>query len=226
MQTSPFKRWIAPGIIGATVVLLVIAAVFTLRKPQLDFDPMVGRAFLPPIGMPPFSLTDQGGQPFTRESLNGHWTIAMIGFTYCPDICPTTLLEIASFYKKIETGSDRVTPPEFVFFSVDPFRDTPEVVGKYVAYFHPGFTGVTGEPAEISGMVKELGLYYAYTDQEDDHILDDVLRKPAGEDYGVIHSTSLLFISPDAELVAMMSSPFKPDNILTFLKKLRAYYGD
>jgi protein SCO1/2 len=116
--------------------------------------------------------------------------------------------------------------PEFVFFTVDPFRDTPEELGKYVGYFNSGFTGVTGKPETISRLVADLGLYYAYTDPDDDQVLDDVLHRPAMEYYGVIHSSRLLFISPQAELVAVMSPPFRFDNVMEFLNALRKHHGD
>jgi len=226
MRISPNSRKLGLAAFAIIALLLAVAAIFLLRKPSFDFEPAVGRAILPPQKIPPFNLIDQHGKPFTNERLAGHWTLATTGFTYCPDICPTTLMEIAAFYKQLEAMPGERNIPEFVFFSVDPFRDPPEILGNYVEYFHKGFIGVTGKPENIHSLVTELGLFYVYTDQEDDHFLNDVLHKPAMEDYGVAHSARLLIISPEVELVAIMTPPFKPGNILAILEKLQKYYGD
>jgi len=220
------KRGARLGLFSIIALLLVITAIFALRKPELDFDPFVGRAILPPVKIPPFNLTNHRGQPFNSGSLLGHWTLATIGFTYCPDICPTTLMEMAALFTKLEGMPGYGRAPEFVFLTVDPFRDTPEELGKYVTYFHKSFVGVTGKPKNIHKLVTELGLYYSYTDPEDDHSLDDVLHRPAIEDYGVTHSIRVLIISPQAQLVAIMSPPFTPDKCVSVLKKLRTFYGD
>ena len=220
------KRGRRLGLLSIIALLLVIAAIFALRKPALNFDPYVGRAILPPVKIPQFNMIDHRGQPFNNGSLVGHWTLTMIGFTYCPDICPTILMELAAFFSQLEAMPGFGKAPEFVFLSVDPYRDTPEELGKYVAYFHKSFVGVTGKPENINKLATELGSYYAYTTPEDDHVLDDVLHRPAMKDYGVIHSSRVLAISPQGELVAIMTPPFRPENCLVVLKKLRSYYGD
>lgn len=215
-----------PLLIAAAVLAAVAAGVLFLKKPPLDFDPLIGRALDPPVAVPPFRLVDHRGGDISDQDLLGHWTLAFFGFTYCPDVCPTALNEIAAVYRQIGSGPGEGAAPEFMFFSVDPFRDTPEELGKYLGHFNPGFIGVTGRPEIIRELVAGLGLYYAYTDPDDDHVLDDVLQKPAKEYYGVIHSSRLLFISPQAELVAVMSPPFTFGNVMEFLNTLQQHHGD
>lgn len=213
---------------GSGAVLLVSIAffIFMLMKPGFSSDIPGVRLPAAPAKIPEFSLIDHQGRPFSGERLMGKWTLATIGFVYCPDICPTTLSQMAAVFKQLETTPSGVSMPELVFLSVDPFRDSPEILGKYVGYFHPKFTGVSGKPADIQQLVAGLGLGYSYADAENDHIYSDILHKPAIDDYVVVHSTGVLFFNPRAELVATMTPPFVPDEVIRLLSELRAYYGD
>lgn len=226
MEMNHKRKSIRAGLFGAVALLVVILTVFLFQKPALKITVSGAKVLTPAVELPQFSLIDQTGQPFNNKSLKGSWTLAMTGFTYCPDVCPTTLSIMAAFFTKLETLPNKGPPPRFVFLSVDPFRDTVEELGRYVAYFNKDFIGVTGTPERIKQLVSELGLYYVYTDPDDDHFLDDVLHKPAKEDYGVVHSARVLFISPETELVAILSQPFTADDVLTLLSQLRSYYGD
>ena len=220
------KKWVVAGLFGTICVVAAFGALlFFGGKPPLDLKDIGASALSPPLEIPEFSLIDQQGQPFNNDRLKGHWTIAMIGFTYCPDVCPTALAKMAEALNQLKaTPSDR-QPPVFLFISVDPFRDTPEILGNYVKYFHKNFIGLTGTPEHIGKLVKGLGLYYIYTDPDDDHFLDDVLHEPAKKDYGVVHSSRILFISPQSKLVAVLPQPFEADDILKVINKLRSYYG-
>ncbi len=226
METDLKRKWIRAGLFGAVCLLVMVLAIFVFRKPALKITARGGRALTPAVEIPQFNLLDHQGLPFNNDSLKGNWTLSMTGFTYCPDVCPTTLSKMAAFLTKLEAMPGNNRAPRFVFLSVDPFRDTVEELSRYVAYFHKDFIGVTGTPEGINQLVTGLGLYYVYTDQDDDHFLDDVLHKPAKEDYGVVHSSRVLFISPQAELVAVLSQPYEADDVLALFTQLRAYYGD
>ena len=94
-----------------------------------------------------FELINHHGQPFTEASLEGDWTLLFFGFTYCPDVCPTTMSFLAEVKENLvdtEAESTRV-----VMVSVDPARDTVEQLAQYVPYFHPEFLGVTGDFPDI-----------------------------------------------------------------------------
>ncbi|RPH43959.1 MAG: SCO family protein [Desulfobulbaceae bacterium] len=214
------------GLIITISMALAVTGAFLLRKPVLHIDVPGARILSPPVRVPPFSLLDQKGQLFSNERLAGNWTLATVGFTYCPDICPTTLSEMSAVFKKMETVSGAFKMPRFVFFSVDPFRDTPEVLEKYLAYFRRDFIGVTGAPEAIQSFANELGLHYVYSDPEDGQLVDGVLQKPAIEDYAVIHATSVVFITPTGEMVATMAPPFKTDEVVSVFEKLRTHYGN
>lgn len=210
------------------VVLFVVALLLRLAglsATPVQLDPRQGRLFSPPMHLPAFSLVDHQGRPFTNKNLQGHWTLALIGFTYCPDVCPLGLAKLADLYQLFDTIGPAVKPPIFVFFSVDPFRDTHEILGDYVTFYRPEFIGLTGAPDEISRLISGIGLYYAYADPGGTTIYKDVLHRPEPARYSVVHSAELLLINPKGELVAMMIPPFSASDVLSLYNKLRSKYG-
>jgi protein SCO1/2 len=127
--------------------------------------------------------------------LNGHWTLAFVGYTFCPDICPMTMAMLSGSYAEMV----KMLPPEqrlqLWFVSVDPKRDTVAQLGNYVGYFEqPAITGMTANHDQLFPFVRELGLMYA-------------ISTTTEEDYRVDHSASIVLINPKGQLVAM----FKPE---------------
>lgn len=141
----------------------------------------------PPRPLSPFTLSDHHQQPFTNADLAGHWTLLLIGYTQCPDICPTTLAQLAGVYPQLKAN---IANLQVVMVSADPQRDTPQRLAAYVPYFHPDFIGVTGPHPQLLPFSRELGLVYAMVDGQRE-----------GE-YLVDHSASLVVIGPDGALRA------------------------
>ena len=139
-----------------------------------------------------FSLTGQDGRPFTRGDLRGHWTLLFTGFTNCPDVCPATLATMADLDRRLERAD-----LEFRFVSVDPERDTPEVVRRYLAHFGPGLAGATGSRPDIERFTAGLGLA-------------QVVNPGVGGEYTVDHSTALVLIDPRARLAGYFQAPHRP----------------
>ena len=106
----------------------------------------------------PFTLEDGSGQPVTDRDFRGKFMLVYFGYTFCPDVCPTTLKAVADAMDKLGPDAAKVRP---VFITVDPRRDTPPVVKKYAAAFGPEITGLTGTPEEIAQVAKEYRVYYA-----------------------------------------------------------------
>lgn len=104
-----------------------------------------------------YALVDQQGQPIDQTMFVGQPSVLFFGFTHCPDVCPTTLAEISSWF---ETLGDEAAGMKAYFVTVDPERDTPAVLGDYVNWVGEGITGVTGEPAEIAKIAKAWGAHY------------------------------------------------------------------
>ena len=135
-----------------------------------------------------FSLVDHRGDAFTPERLQGVWTLVFFGFTYCPDICPTTMTFLNEFVGELE-GTE-VEDTRVVMISVDPARDTVEQLASYVPYFNPDFTGVTGEFLDIHRFATSLNTPFRKVpgqtgvDDQVDHSANVVLINPRGDYHG------------------------------------------
>lgn len=139
----------------------------------------------------PFSLIDSKSSPYTLENIKGHWSIVFLGYTFCPDICPTTLMELKNVYPQLKALNNKV---QVILVSADPKRDTPEQLDKYINYFHPEFIAVTAQHDKLLPFTRELGLVYAMTGE--------------GEDYLVNHSASIVIINPDGKISAVSKPNF------------------
>lgn len=104
-----------------------------------------------------FTLTAAGGKPVSLSDFRGKLTVLYFGYTFCPDICPTTLSDMAKVMKELGPKAKDV---QFVMVSVDPDRDTPEKLAEYVSYFDPSFVGVTGTPDQIAAAATPFGIFY------------------------------------------------------------------
>ncbi len=183
------------------VVAIVAIALGTWTSYRLVSPPPAPRVatVLPaPVTLPDFSLLDHHGQPVGREVFAGQWDLVFFGFTHCPDICPMTLQVLASARRQLaEAGAERL--PRIVLVSVDPERDTAEIMGKYVTYFGDENLGITGDLAEVRKLTGELGIYF---------------EKTAGRNgnYSVDHSTVVLLLNPAGEMHALFAAPHAAAN--------------
>jgi protein SCO1/2 len=160
--------------------------------------------------LPGFSFT-RVGPPLTNADLTGHWTLMFFGYTYCPDICPTSLATAKEMRDQVRAKG--ITPPEVVFVSVDPARDTPERLQTYVGFFDPAFVGATGDEAALAPLVKNLGVHYQRIDGSDkDH-------------YSVDHSAVIYLVDPQGRLKAIFSWPHDPATMATDYPKIIAPNG-
>jgi len=141
----------------------------------------------------------QHGNAIDRSVFDGQWDLLYFGYTNCPDICPLTLAELAKARQQLTAaGADA---PRIVFVSVDPERDTPDVVAKYVAYFGDANLGITGDLDQIRKFAKGLGIFFAKGREE-------------GGMYSVDHSSVVLVVDPHAKLRALFSAPHKADDFV------------
>ena len=134
-----------------------------------------------------FSLIDHHGSPFTREDLIDQWTLIFFGFTHCPDICPTTMAELAEL--KAQLVGTEASDARVVMLSVDPARDTPERLAQYVPYFHADFVGVTGDFTDILSFAQRLNAPFRKVSEPDgayqmEHSANVMLMNPRGDYHG------------------------------------------
>lgn len=155
--------------------------------------------------LPAIELIDQDGQPFTTEALRGRWHILFFGFTACPDICPTTLSDMRRIFGQLP--SEMREQLRLILVTADPARDTPEQLKTYLGYYRAGFTGLTGEMAQLQKLSKALGLPFVAPGETEGN-------------YSVAHSANLALISPDGTLRGHIRAPFKLDALPQALKQI------
>jgi protein SCO1/2 len=198
------------NIIIALVLGIAIAAGFALSLRDAR-EPVVSlTATVLPAGneLPDFALLDQYGAAVGRSVFEGQWDVVFFGFTNCPDICPTTMTVLGQARRELDARGQNPLP-RIVLVSVDPERDTPEAMARYVAYFGDDNLGLTGEFAEIRKLTDALGVFFQKAGA-------------GGEAYGVDHSTVVLVIDPEGRLKALFSAPHEVANLVHDLPLIMA----
>jgi protein SCO1/2 len=195
---------------GALPVAIGLIVALVLGLGRSDDPPgIAGFVYPEPKVIAPFSLSTQDGKPFDLESLKGKWSFVYFGYTYCPDVCPTTLAELARARKLLEEGGmDAAT--QYVFVSIDPQRDTPRRLAQYVAFFDRTFLGATGSDEALSGLTRQIGVAYAFPEGK------------KGGRYAVDHSSIVALFDPDARLHAVFTPPQEAQGIAEGFRKIRA----
>jgi len=144
-------------LILASLGLLAAAVAVWLLLPRLLPYNYHGTALEPAKPVADFTLAGSGGKPVKLSDFRDKLTVLYFGYTYCPDVCPTTLAELAQGLQGLGRKADQV---QVAMVTVDPERDTPEVLAKYVANFDPRFIGLSGTPDQIAAAAASLGIYY------------------------------------------------------------------
>jgi protein SCO1 len=152
----------------------------------------------------PFRLTDQDGRVVTDADFHGKWLLLYFGYTHCPDACPTALNAIAEALDRLGPTRDKIRP---VFVTLDPERDTPEVLKSYTSAFQAGVVGLTGSPAQIQMVAKEYRITYRKHPE------------PKGDDYTVDHTSIIFLIDPKGKPVSLFSHETPPDRLSRRLKE-------
>lgn len=173
--------------LAVTLALLVVGPLAgCTQQPSAD-PPLAGAR----IGGP-FTLTDQDGRTVTDRDLAGRYRIVYFGYTFCPDVCPTDVQNIAAGLRLLEQDdaalAQRIVP---VFVTIDPARDTPAVLKRFVAAFHPRLVGLTGSADAIARVAKEYGIYFARGAGNADGYLMD-------------HSRQIYLFDPDGKPLALL----------------------
>ncbi len=151
--------------------------------------------------LPDFTLIDQEGGSFTRESLEDNWNLLFFGFSHCPDICPATLQILSAARDRLAVeGQPEFELPRIVLISVDPERDTPDVLKSYVANFDSNIIGLTGDMSEVQKITGRLGIFHAKSSVHHGG-------------YNVDHTSAVLVINPYAQFHALFSAPYSVDDL-------------
>lgn len=181
-------------IAGVAIVAALAGALLarTFLSPSAPASLQSGTEIVPPRPLQSFALIDHNAKPFAREQLEGKWSLLFFGFASCGDICPTTMAMLSSTVKSLDDLPE-AQRPRVVFVSVDPKRDTSQVLSAYVKSFHPDFLGVTGAQADVDAFSLSLGAPSGI--------------RPLEVGYAVDHSGSVFAINPRGEFQAVFSPP-------------------
>ena len=156
----------------------------------------------------PFTLVAPDGTTMTDQTYRGKWLLVYFGYTYCPNSCPTALLEVATALERLGADAAQLQP---LFITVDPQRDTPDVMKDYTQSFDPRIVGLTGTPQQIAAVVQEYGAYHATH-----------RTGPGAEDYVIDHSTYLYLMDPGGKFVRAFDADTSGDRIAETVRELMA----
>ena len=164
------------------------------------------RLIEPARALPDFQLTRSDGSALHLADLHGHWTLIFLGFTHCPDVCPTTLTSLSQAQKRWETIA-AARRPRLLFISVDPERDTPKIIGDYTRYFNAATIAATANEPELGKFAHSLGLVYMKVPQ-------------ANGDYDMDHSATMILLDPQGRQAGLIRPPLDPNAIAADLALL------
>ena len=190
-------------ILVALVALVIGLTVYKVlnTEQQLDTADLLdaGIVMLPQgRDVPDLTLTNQNGEPVSMKSLEGRWNLLFFGYTFCPDICPATLAELRQLRTKLpEDARQRMQP---ILVSVDPERDTPAQLKKYLEYFGAEFIGLTGSLDDIQTLANAAGVPFIPADTSKDN-------------YTVDHGGNLALIGPDGRLRGFVRAPLRTEKL-------------
>lgn len=159
-----------------------------------------------------FTLTDHTGDRVTEADFLGRWQLVFFGFTYCPDVCPTTLAYMASVLDTLEATADRIAP---LFITVDPARDTPTVMADYVSAFHPKLTGLTGSEEDVAAAAHAFRVYY------------ERLEEGSAQDgYLMAHSGHIYLMTPEGRFeTTFLEGDQPPEEVARKIQDVIERYG-
>lgn len=162
-----------------------------------------------------FKLTAAGNKTFDLDNMKGKWSFMFFGYTHCPDICPTTLMQMGAAFKLLEHDPALFPEIQGIFISVDPKRDTPELLKDYVTYFNPGFIGLTDNKARIDAFSRQIGALYSFHSESEGS--DD-------DNYEVTHNSTIFLIDPQGRLYGRFAPPQAAHEIASTFIRIRKFY--
>ncbi len=180
------------------LALLLVAC--SPKNPQFNSVDITGADYAKDL-----KLTDHTGKARTMADFNGKVVALFFGFTHCPDVCPTTMADMTSVMTKLGDDAKKV---QVLFVTLDPARDTPELLAQYVPGFHPSFLGMTGDEATIKKTTRDFKIYS-----------QQVEGKTKGS-YTIDHTAGMFVFDPSGRLRLFVSYGMPPDKITADIKQL------
>ncbi|MGX1691882.1 SCO family protein [Brevundimonas naejangsanensis] len=189
----------ACAVIALALGLITMVVVGGRQQAAQTTDAATGQ----PLVGGPFTLTDQDGQVVTEKILEGKWSLVFFGFTYCPDYCPTTLGVLNAVQERM---GDKAKDLQIVFISIDPERDTPQMLKDYLSSdgFPDGVIGLTGTPEQVAQVAKEYRAFYQKVGE--------------GEGYTMNHGLTVYLMGPDGKFRSAVAHDLGPSRTVTLIE--------
>lgn len=182
--------------LGAALLAAIIGFGAYQMWPKPEPEALI---YEPPRALKDFELQSTDSQPpISNDALKGQWTILFTGYTFCPDICPTTMSDLQRALPALQQEADE--PVKVWMISVDPKRDNMERLKQYTGYFGEKFVGIRADHPELFPFVRDLGLMYSLPDEGE-------------ENYLVNHSAALILVNPDGKRIAIFNAEHEPGEI-------------
>jgi len=206
-RNSSTPRLILKGVIIAVLATAagIWSARLVLQRPVVE-DELAATRFPVARAVQPFELVDHKHEVFDNAALQQRWSFLFFGYTYCPDVCPTTLSVLNSIAQRLQDVDQDI---RFVMVTVDPQRDTPERLAEYVTYFNGDFLGVTGSDEALEQLTRQLGILYNRVESES-----------GSENYLVDHTAAVFLFDPDGRYHAVFTPPLSAENIAGDFRKM------
>ncbi len=164
-----------------------------------------------------FKLAGADNKTLGLSDLKGKWSFFFFGYTHCPDVCPVTLATLGKAFRLLEQDAVITAEIQGVFVSVDPGRDTPELLKEYAAYFNKRFMGVTGNPSDLEAFSRQMSALYTIHPREP--------GKPDNT-YLVSHNSTIFLVDPKGRLHGRFPPPQTPQEIAEAFMKIRMFYNE
>ncbi|WP_281969002.1 SCO family protein [Roseovarius nanhaiticus] len=198
MSLTLFRKilWVLAGFAALAFVWHLLWADRASDRTGIDSDPPFAAEF---------ELTDHRGMVRTEDDFAGRWMLVFFGFSNCPDVCPTTLSEVAAVMEGLGDDAARVQP---IFITIDPERDTPEVLAQYVPLFDAATIGLTGTPGQIAETSETFPIFY-----------ERIEEAAAPNGYTMGHTSHLFLFDPEAGFANSWPYGTRAEEILADLRK-------
>ena len=164
-----------------------------------------------------FKLMAADSKTLGLNDLKGKWSFIFFGYTHCPDVCPLTLGVLGKAFKLVENTPAAYQEIQGIFISVDPKRDTTELLREYVSYFNNKFTGVTGDTAQLDALARQMSALYTIHPNEPGKSEDTYL---------VSHNSTIFLVDPQGRLYGRFPPPQTPQEIAEVFLKIRTFYNE
>lgn len=187
------------GVVALIALILGVVIALKISPPQSS-EPQYLQLYPQARALSDFELYDQDGNTLTNDNLRNHWTLAFVGYTFCPDICPTTLAELKRIYPELKKIPAEI-PLQVLFLSVDPGRDTQPRLNEYIQFFNPEFVAASGDHSQLFPLVRSMGMMYAMSDNTEN------------PNYLVDHSASVVVINPQAHVIGRFKPHLAPGEL-------------